>query len=87
MVDPAAVGATLHYRHVDQSESWRQVPMELSGQTLSGTIDGDYTASTYPLMYFFSVLHRDGGQALHPGLAADLSNQPYVVLGSATVSE
>ena len=86
VVDPAVVGATLHYRHVDQSESWRQVPMELSGQTLSGTIDGDYTASTYPLMYFFSVLHRDGGQALHPGLAADLSNQPYVVLGSATVS-
>ncbi|WP_405069120.1 hypothetical protein OG558_04675 [Kribbella sp. NBC_01510] len=87
VVDPAVVGATLHYRHVDQSESWRQVPMELSGQTLAGTIDGDYTASTYPLMYFFSVLHRDGGQALHPGLAADLSNQPYVVLGSATVSE
>ena len=86
VVDPAVVGATLHYRHVDQSESWLQVPMELSGQTLSGTIDGDYTASTYPLMYFFSVLHRDGGQALYPGLAADLSNQPYVVLGSATVS-
>ena len=86
VVDPAVVGATLHYRHVDQSESWQQVPMELAGQTLSGTIDGDYTASTYPLMYFFSVLHRDGGQALYPGLAADLSNQPYVVLGSATVS-
>jgi hypothetical protein len=86
VVDPAVVGATLHYRHVDQSESWQQVPMELSGLTLSGTIDGDYTASTYPLMYFFSVLHRDGGQALHPGLAADLSNQPCVVLGSATVS-
>lgn len=83
---PTVVGATLHYRHVDQSESWQQVPMELSGQTLSGTIDGDYTASTYPLMYFFSVLHRDGGQALYPGLAADLSNQPYVVLGSSTVS-
>lgn len=86
VVAPDVVGATLHYRHVDQSESWRQVRMELSGQTLSGTIDGDYTASTYPLMYFFSVRHRDGGQALYPGLAADLSNQPYVVLGSATVS-
>jgi hypothetical protein len=79
-------GATLHYRHVDQSESWQQVPMDLSGQTLSGTIPGDYTASTYPLMYFFSVRHRDGGQALHPGLAQDLSNQPYFVLGSRTVS-
>jgi hypothetical protein len=86
VVNPDVVGATLHYRHVDQSESWRQVPMELSGRTISGTIDGEYTASTYPLMYFFSVRHCDGGQALYPGLSADLSNQPYVVLGSATVS-
>ncbi|MFI5690219.1 hypothetical protein ACIA58_00145 [Kribbella sp. NPDC051586] len=80
------IGATLHYRHVDQSKPWQQVPMELSGRTLSGTIDGGYTDSAYPLMYFFSVRHRDGGQALYPGLDADLSNQPYVVLGSATVT-
>ncbi len=86
VVDPDVVGATLHYRHVDQSESWQQVPMESSGQTLEGTIDGEYTATTYPLMYFFSVRHRNGGQALYPGLAADLSNQPYVVLSSGTVS-
>ncbi|MFF2368909.1 hypothetical protein ACFVU0_40295, partial [Streptomyces sp. NPDC058122] len=68
------------------SKPWQQVPMESSGQTLSGTIDGEYTASTYPLMYFFSVQHRAGGRALYPGLAADLSNQPYVVLGSAAVT-
>jgi hypothetical protein len=86
VVDPDVIGATLHYRHVDQSKPWQQVAMELSEQTLSGTIDGAYTASTYPLMYFFSVRHRAGGQALYPGLAADLSNQPYVVLGSATVT-
>ncbi|HWD82719.1 MAG TPA: hypothetical protein VG497_27650, partial [Kribbella sp.] len=86
VTSPDVVGATLHYRHVDQSESWWQVPMQLSGQILSGTIDGEYTASTYPLMYFFSVRHRDGGQALYPGLAADLSNQPYVVLHSTAVS-
>jgi hypothetical protein len=86
VVDPDVIGATLHYRHVDQSKPWQQVSMELSGQTLSGTVDGEYTASTYPLMYFFSVRHRAGGQALYPGLAADLSNQPYVVLGSATVT-
>ncbi|TDW65989.1 hypothetical protein [Kribbella pratensis] len=86
VVEPDVIGATLHYRHVDQSKPWQQVPMELSGQTLSGTIDSEYTSSTYPLMYFFSVQHRTGGQALYPGLAADLSNQPYVVLGSSTVT-
>jgi hypothetical protein len=86
VVDPAVIGATLHYRHVDQSESWQQVPMDLDGQTLSATIDGAYTASPYPLMYFFSVLHRDGGKAMYPGLDADLSNQPYIVLTSTTVA-
>ncbi|WP_433297365.1 hypothetical protein ACQPZQ_18430 [Pseudonocardia sp. CA-142604] len=83
VLTPGPVGATLHYRHVDQSESFQQVPMESSGGSLVGTIDGSYTASTYPLMYFFSVEHGDGGQALYPGLAADLSNQPYFVLGSS----
>jgi hypothetical protein len=79
----SVVGATLHYRHVDQSKSFRQVPMVASGGSLVGTIDASYTATTYPLMYFFSVEHSDGGRALHPGLAADLSNQPYFVLGSS----
>jgi hypothetical protein len=82
---PTVVGATLHYRHVDQSKSWKQIPMGKSDQSLSGVIDGDYTASTYPLMYFFAVRHADGGQAMYPGLAADLSNQPYLVIGSTNV--
>jgi hypothetical protein len=77
------VGATLHYRHVDQSESWQQVPMEQQGERLVGTVPEAYTESAYPLMYFFAVRHRSGGQALCPGLAANLSNQPYFTLGSS----
>ncbi|MFC5265900.1 hypothetical protein ACFPJ1_27620 [Kribbella qitaiheensis] len=79
---PDVVGGTLHYRHVDQSAAWRSVPLEEIGGLFSGTIDGEYTASTYPLMYFFSVRHSSGGQALYPGLAADLSNQPYLTIRS-----
>jgi hypothetical protein len=58
------------------------VPLEEVGGMFSGTIDEEYTASTYPLMYFFSVRHSSGGQALYPGLAADLSNQPYLTIRS-----
>ncbi|MFF0267069.1 hypothetical protein [Kribbella sp. NPDC004536] len=80
VVDPAVAGATLHYRHVDQSETWQQLPMDRSGQTLSATIDSTYTTSPYPLMYFFSVAHPAGAQTLYPGLNPNLSNQPYIVL-------
>jgi hypothetical protein len=84
VLDPdAVVGATLHYRHVDQSQSWRTMPMQPGDSGLVGTIDADYTDSPYPLMYFFEVEHRDGGRALVPGLARDLSNQPYYTLASA----
>ncbi|MEV6282238.1 hypothetical protein [Kribbella sp. NPDC051770] len=84
---PGVTGATLHYRHVDQSEAWQETPMEAAGETFTGTVPAEYTASTYPLMYFFSLRYEDGGQALHPGLAEDLSSQPYHVLRSGKVSE
>jgi hypothetical protein len=78
----SVVGATLHYRHVDQSTTFRQVSMQWRDGGLVGVIDAEYTATTYPLMHFFDVEHRDGGKALIPGLASDLSSQPYFVLGS-----
>ncbi|MGI5129796.1 hypothetical protein ACQEVB_23545 [Pseudonocardia sp. CA-107938] len=79
----SVAGATLHYRHVDQSESFRAAVMQPSDGGLRGTIDADYTASPYPLMYFFDVEHRNGGRTMVPGLAPDLTNQPYFTLGSA----
>lgn len=57
--------------------------MEQQGERLVGTVPEAYTESAYPLMYFFAVRHRSGGQALCPGLAANLSNQPYFTLGSS----
>jgi hypothetical protein len=78
----SVAGATLHYRHVDQSQSFRTVPMHRDGDRLTGTIDATYTDTPYPLMYFFEVIHHGGGHALLPGLAPDLSNQPYFTLGT-----
>ncbi|GAB3918776.1 hypothetical protein GCM10027613_21380 [Microlunatus endophyticus] len=81
-VAPAAnvTGVRLRYRHVNQAEHWETVDLEARSGQLVGTIPGDYTKSTYPLMYFFVVEHDNGAVALHPGFEADLANQPYYLI-------
>ncbi|WP_129669275.1 hypothetical protein [Phytoactinopolyspora endophytica] len=75
-------GAELHYRHVDQSETFHQVVMDRQGTCFSAWIPGEFTASSYPLM-FFAEVRRAGDQPIFvPGLNDTLSNQPYVVLHS-----
>lgn len=75
-------GATLHYRRLDQSETFRCVDMERVGDGFAGSVPAAYTDTTYPLMYFVEV-HRDGEHPIiHPGLDESLSNQPYVVVHS-----
>jgi hypothetical protein len=73
----------LHYRHVDQSQTFQRVTMAPTDDGYVGTIDGEYTASHFPLMYFFSVKDRTGRQAIVPGFEPGLANQPYLLLHSA----
>jgi hypothetical protein len=74
------LSARLHYRHVNQAESYIIVDMAGAHGALQTTVPGDYTDSPYALEYFFE-LHDGAGRAwLHPGLNATLSNQPYFVL-------
>src|SRR5262249_30024192 len=69
----------VHYRHVNQGENYRVEPMALAGRRYRHVIAGAYTDSRYPLMYFFELV--DGSDAwFYPGLAEDLSNQPYFVI-------
>jgi hypothetical protein len=67
----------LHYRHVNQAEEYRVESMSLQGGRCRAAIPGDYTASKYPLIYFFELREKDGRAWLYPGFAEDLSNQPY----------
>jgi hypothetical protein len=74
----------LHYRHVNQAERFRVADMRQVGAADStgyrAEIPGDYTRSPLPLQYYFEI-HNDAGRAwLWPGFAADLANQPYVVV-------
>ncbi|GAA2085286.1 hypothetical protein GCM10009840_22920 [Pseudolysinimonas kribbensis] len=73
--------ARLHYRHVDQSESWQVVELERDGDVFAGEIPAEYTAGTYPLMYYVTV-STEAGEDLYPGLSDDLSTQPYFALAS-----
>lgn len=74
---PEVSGVRLHYRHVNQAEEWEAEDLTVSDGQYVGEIPGDYTKSSYPLMFFFTVDHSDGGVGLDPGFGADLANQPY----------
>jgi hypothetical protein len=75
----AAATALLHYRHVNQAETWQTAKMSRSDGVHAATIDAAYTRSPYPLQYYFEI-HAEDGPSLYPGLAADLANQPYFVI-------
>lgn len=73
----------LHYRHVNQVETYVVETMAGHHGTWRHTIPNEYTDSVFPLMYFFE-LHDDAGHAwLYPGFEPDLANQPYYVVRRA----
>jgi len=75
--------ATLHYRHVDQSDEYRVVEMSADGGRCRAVIPGEYTDSPYPLLYYFVLRDPRGAAWLHPGLNAELANQPYFLVRQA----
>lgn len=70
----------LHYRHVTQAERYESLEMQFAGGTYHASIPGKYTASVYPMEYYFELKHSQGEAWLYPGFNADLANQPYFVL-------
>jgi hypothetical protein len=70
------VSARLHYRHVNHAERWRSLDMSGSDGKFMAAIPGDYTASPFPLQYYFELSRPDEAW-LYPAFNATLSNQPY----------
>jgi hypothetical protein len=58
--------------------------MERSDQGFRAEIPGDYSDSSYPLMYSFTVEHEGGAVTRHPGFDEALANQPYYVVTAAS---
>ena len=67
-------GATLHYRHVNQVERFQMAAME--GTPWRGAIPAEFTNTSFPLMYYFSLEDT----AMFPGIGSNLAGQPYFVL-------
>jgi hypothetical protein len=72
----------LRYRHVNQGEQYQAAEMEARGGLYGAAIPAEYTASPYPLQYYF-VVRDEAGARLYPGFLADLANQPYFVVRRA----
>ncbi len=75
---------TLHYRYVNQAERWQSLTLVRDGDTCAGAIPAGYTTKRYALQYYFEIATTPAALALFPGLAADLSNQPYYVVRRAS---
>jgi len=73
---PTVTSGILWYRHVNQGERWLSMPMQSSSTTHAAAIPAAYTASPYPLQYYFE-LHTATSATLHPAFNPTLSNQPF----------
>jgi hypothetical protein len=80
---PTATEVILWYRHVNQGERWLSTPMQHTANTHTATIPATYTASPYPLQYYFE-LRTATAATLHPPFNSTLSNQPYFAIHKRT---
>lgn len=74
------VSARLHYRHVNQAETYSCVEMAASPSRFRAQIPGTYTDSPYPLQYFFELRCGTARAWLYPGLDLRTFGQPYFVI-------
>jgi hypothetical protein len=68
----------LHYRHLNQAETYRTADMARDGAGWRAVVPAEYTRSPYRLQYYFEV-RSAAGLALWPGFERDFLGQPYFV--------
>jgi len=76
---------TLWYRHVNQGERWRSLPMAPTAKKKgefdhpwAANIPGDYTQSPYPLQYYYEIDTGGPLTSLQPGINGHFA--PYVTI-------
>lgn len=71
----------LHYRHVNHAERYNCIEMRAGANNkYAATIPASYTASHYPLAYYFEVQETSKAAAVYPGFGKQLTNQPYFII-------
>jgi hypothetical protein len=78
--------ARLLYRHVNQAEEYQAVDLIENRGEYRAVIPAAYTASNYPLQYFFELTYEQSRARRYPGFASELGNQPYFVVRAARAS-
>ena len=73
-------GVRLYYRHVNQAERYESADMAVAGSRYQAAIPATYTASNYPLEYYFELRQAPDHATLYPGFNPDRTNQPYFVV-------
>jgi hypothetical protein len=69
----------LHYRHVNQAETWQSGEMQWRDQAYRAAIPAAYTRSPYPLQYYFEVREKES-KSIYPGFSPTRANTPYFVV-------
>ncbi len=85
-VSAPAQAAIVHYRHAQQAEAWQEVPLAAFGDGFRGEIPASYTATPYPLEYYFE-LGAGSTRWLFPSLGPNLDNQPYFAVLAAGAAQ
>ena len=70
----------IHYRHVNHAERYETSEMAFTGIGYEATIPAAYTASEYPIQYYFEMREGSENGWLYPGFNSDLTNQPYFII-------
>jgi hypothetical protein len=83
--NPKPASIQLHFRRVNQAETWQSKLMTLMQETYRAEIPGSYTNSAFPIQYYFELRPRSGAPFLFPGLNPNPSHQPqpYFVVRQA----
>jgi hypothetical protein len=77
-----AESVRLYYRHVNQAERYQSIAMQASGNLYRAAVPTEYTASEYPVEYYFEI-NRSGSSQLYPGFSTSRPRQPYFVVRQA----
>jgi hypothetical protein len=75
---PASV--RLAYRRINHAETYKYIDMDRGSGKFTASIDGEYTASPYPLQYFFQIRDEQDRAGIYPGFEQGFTGQPYFVI-------
>ncbi len=78
-----ALQLRIHYRHVDQAESYSVASMTARGSNHHFSLPAGYTASPFALQYFFQWNDGEGNAGLLPGFDPNVPQQPYYIVPCA----